>query len=866
VAAQHITGIDGVLPMLAVQAAVSTTGPSPQAEPRAQVLETDFNAARAFGGDPATTGISGPTPTGDQAVIGADLAATLAVKPGQQVTVYAYGTTRTFRVVRELPRLGVAGLASFTSFGGSNSPNLFVPPGTVGAMQAVADRSQAAPPLFILAVSNTGNVTSGVTRTAQVHDQLAAAVKGQPALVRDTKKDLLDVADKAGKGFTQLFQTFGYFSVAVGVLLLINIFVMLAQERKQTLGMLRAIGLRRASLVGSFSLEGWFYALGSSLAGMVVGIGIGRLVITVASRIFNQAGGRRSSLKLIFSFTARSLQAGFLFGFVVALVTVVGTSLFVARLNVIRAIRDLPEPPNDGRRRSLLIIGSLLTVVGLAVTVSGIAGNVAVSALAGPAVLGIGLALLLLGRTPIRPTVSIISISVIVWSVVVFSVLKGAFDKAGIAVFFVQGLVLNVFAVLLVTFNQQTIGAAIKSVGGGAKNMSLRLGLAYPLAKRFRTGLLLAMYAIVVFVLVLLTTISHFFSGQISDQIRKVGGGAAIIVDSNAASPVPVDDIKRLPGVTVLAPTTANLAQFRLAADPKFNDYTAVGFDQTFIGHGSPDLHTWASKDKYPTQADAYRAVLADPTRILVGRNFGGSNFGPGGRSPNLGDKVTMRDAITGAAADFTIAGELSDSFYDGADHVFMARSVTDRVFGARATPNLLFISTAPGIDNESLAATINGRYIANGADATTFHKLVSDMFSTQSQFLTLIQGYVALGLLVGIAGLGVVMVRAVRERRREVGVLRALGFTSVAVRRAFLAESSFIALEGILIGTVLALITAWRLVNSGSFGSGTTFTIPWLQLAILVVVTFVASLVATAAPAIQASRIRPAVALRIAD
>jgi putative ABC transport system permease protein len=315
-----------------------------------------------------------------------------------------------------------------------------------------------------------------------------------------------------------------------------------------------------------------------------------------------------------------------------------------------------------------------------------------------------------------------------------------------------------------------------------------------------------------------------------------------------------------------LAPTTANLAQFRLAADPKFNDYTAVGFDQTFIGHGSPDLHTWASKDKYPTQADAYRAVLADPTRILVGRNFGGSNFGPGGKSPNLGDKVTMRDAITGAAADFTIAGELSDSFYDGADHVFMARSVTDRVFGARATPNLLFISTAPGIDNESLAATINGRYIANGADATTFHKLVSDMFSTQSQFLTLIQGYVALGLLVGIAGLGVVMVRAVRERRREVGVLRALGFTSVAVRRAFLAESSFIALEGILIGTVLALITAWRLVNSGSFGSGTTFTIPWLQLAILVVVTFVASLVATAAPAIQASRIRPAVALRIAD
>jgi ABC-type antimicrobial peptide transport system permease subunit len=109
-------------------------------------------------------------------------------------------------------------------------------------------------------------------------------------------------------------------------------------------------------------------------------------------------------------------------------------------------------------------------------------------------------------------------------------------------------------------------------------------------------------------------------------------------------------------------------------------------------------------------------------------------------------------------------------------------------------------------------------------------------------------------------------MVRAVRERRREVGVLRALGFSSVAVRRAFLAESSFIALEGIFIGVGLALITAWQLVNTGSFGSGTTFTVPWAQLAILVVVTYIASLLATAAPAVQASRIRPAVALRITD
>jgi putative ABC transport system permease protein len=120
----------------------------------------------------------------------------------------------------------------------------------------------------------------------------------------------------------------------------------------------------------------------------------------------------------------------------------------------------------------------------------------------------------------------------------------------------------------------------------------------------------------------------------------------------------------------------------------------------------------------------------------------------------------------------------------------------------------------------------------------------------------------------VGIAGLGVVMVRAVRERRRSIGVLRALGFPSGTVQRAFLTESSFVALEGILLGTVLSLVTSYLLFNNDKDlkGAGIGFPIPWANIAVLVVAAAVASLLATAWPARQASKIRPAVALRIAD
>jgi putative ABC transport system permease protein len=107
-----------------------------------------------------------------------------------------------------------------------------------------------------------------------------------------------------------------------------------------------------------------------------------------------------------------------------------------------------------------------------------------------------------------------------------------------------------------------------------------------------------------------------------------------------------------------------------------------------------------------------------------------------------------------------------------------------------------------------------------------------------------------------------------VRERRRTVGVLRALGFPARVVRRAFLLESSFVALEGILLGTALSIVTSYLLFRNDDElqATGAGFPIPWLNITVLVAATAAASLAATAWPARQAARIKPAVALRIAD
>jgi putative ABC transport system permease protein len=135
----------------------------------------------------------------------------------------------------------------------------------------------------------------------------------------------------------------------------------------------------------------------------------------------------------------------------------------------------------------------------------------------------------------------------------------------------------------------------------------------------------------------------------------------------------------------------------------------------------------------------------------------------------------------------------------------------------------------------------------------------------TFNAILLLFEGFTGLGLLAGLAALGVIAVRAVVERRQQIGVLRAIGFSSGLIRAELLLEMSFVATIGIAMGTTLALVLAWRLFEDGVFGStgGLAFYVPVVRIAIFAGVALVASLAMTYLPARQAARVTVAEALR---
>jgi putative ABC transport system permease protein len=146
-------------------------------------------------------------------------------------------------------------------------------------------------------------------------------------------------------------------------------------------------------------------------------------------------------------------------------------------------------------------------------------------------------------------------------------------------------------------------------------------------------------------------------------------------------------------------------------------------------------------------------------------------------------------------------------------------------------------------------------------------YSIRDELKKAQSQttaFMYIFEGFMGLGLIVGIAAVGVIAFRTVVERRQQIGMLRALGFQRAQVARTFLIETAFIVGMGVLSGTALGLMLSRNLFGSEDFAAASaSFTIPWGMVILIAVLTVIAALLMTWIPARRAAGIAPAEALR---
>jgi putative ABC transport system permease protein len=846
------SAVDGVLALASFDSATTAgLGDSLRTVPNAHVIGFDFEAARAFGHAAATTGVAGPTPAPGHAAVTFDLAHALDVGPGSQIDVYAYGRPRTLTVDRVLPRLGLAG---FSLSGQQEARNVLVSPRVFAAMVRTRPTG-AVPPAWYVAVSNPGGVEGGARSTTQVTQSIAYATAGIAPQVTDVKRQFLDTADETGKTFTQMFTAMGSFGVFAGLLLLINLFVMLAAERKSELGMARAVGMRRSQLVGAFATEGFVYALLATLLGTAVGVGLGRLLVAWSQSAFSSEHNR---FDLYFTVKPGSLAQSFVIGFVVAVLTIVVMSIRVSRLNIIRAIRDIAEPPSR-RRKRWLYTGAAAIMLGALWTVSAGASSEPFGLLLGPTLVFLGLAPVLARLAPPKTAASFLAAATVTWGALVFALFPSSAEGASIMMYVAQGIVMTAGGVAFATLQLDRLSSALHRFGG--RVLALRLGLAYPLARRGRTGLTVSMYALVVFILTFITAISYMIDKQVSTATASVSGGAKVFVRSSTANPVSLSALTRTPGVSMVAPLSQTEASFALENSPEQHFWPLTAFDDSLLTMGPPKLE---DRGAYTTDMEAWSNVLSDPSQIIADPMFL-QQGGPPNFTVEVGDKLTLINPLTGVSHDVTVAAIATGDGLIQNGMLYGWRGAHD-LFGDRLVASRSYVSLVPGTPADAFAAHLQSQFITNGAEAFSIAALMDEAFSMTHQIFQLFQGYLALGLLVGIAGIAVVMIRAVRERRRQIGTLRALGFPAQSVGRSFAIEAGYVALQGTLIGALLALLTLYTIIARSDAMGDVTFAVPYVQLAVLLLGTVLASLAATIAPALAATRIRPAVALRLTD
>ena len=175
------------------------------------------------------------------------------------------------------------------------------------------------------------------------------------------------------------------------------------------------------------------------------------------------------------------------------------------------------------------------------------------------------------------------------------------------------------------------------------------------------------------------------------------------------------------------------------------------------------------------------------------------------------------------------------------------------------------YVKAREGADVRRVAQGVERAFVPNGLDAVVLAERFMQGQQLMSGILRLLQGFMALGLLVGIAALGVVSTRAVVERRQQVGMLRAIGYQRRMVGLSFVLESSFISLSGLLIGALTGIVLGGLVLQSSfpEVADGSAAATPWLTIAGIIIAAYLFSLLTTIVPVWQASRVYPAEALR---
>ena len=731
-------------------------------------------------------------------------------------------------------------------------------------------------------------------------------------------------AGVAGVAFGSMFTASGTFSILAGLVLIFLIYVMLAAERRSELGIVRALGMRRSSMVQMFVTEGLVY----DLAACVLGLGLGLLVswgmidflTGLLSTVSRQFRGPEFLFKLEWSVSVWSLVVAFCLGLLLTLAVILVSSVRVSRVSIVTAIRNLPE--GTLRRRGQTIRWVALTTAAVLLLVGGAAlllsrwwiEGIGMSPVRwGATLLTGGLALTIYfalvwtgvpGRLRQTAPVALLGVGwLAIWAypwlrfdevvdgdlepgwVLLDQILSAPFSLLG-AIFVIQA-----GAAPMATLATRLV-APLRKVAA-----SIRLAIAYSLGNRFRTGTVMFLFATVILSVIVMAYVIKATNTAAAPEaelnanfdIELTTGPLSFFdpihdleAEANEREDFPLSDVALMSSIVT---DFAGLEPLQPNARSR-EDWGAsvAGVDAAYTTQAAQLYSLRWRAPEYATDADAWAALgtrtdVAIMEHWLVEELWQGDASASDSATTPLDDsldgntllpmtvKLFLTDADALGPVELEVIGALEDGPMLADSSILVNRSLFSSLTARPPTPNAHYIKVREGLTEDearAVAQAVERSLLSGGLNAS----LMSDRFTVTQAILRgmlqLFQGFLALGLITGLAGLAVISARTVVERRQQVGMLRAIGMSTGTIAGMFILESSFVALSGILVGTAIGMVTGSELIGAFySFATDEPLGIPWQSILLLAGGTYLFSVAVTALPAWQATRIYPAEALR---
>lgn len=740
----------------------------------------------------------------------------------------------------------------------------------------------------------------------------------QVLLMNKGKQNGVENAIDGSKGLRDLFMVMGTFSIIAGMMLIVNIFVMLAEERKSEMGMARAVGMRQRDLKRMFLFEGTAYAILSSFVGTIGGLGVAFAIILAFGEIF----GGFNSLQF-FTFTTGSLIASFCAGFLITILTIYFSSNKVSKLNIIRAIRNIPEPRYKrhemtklGKHVSLIkrmrirmsdiilrqyeifiILISLFSMLCFFVDIIHPLYHVAwVGYASGLSMLIYGVGLLLRRYIVDEKAFTLSGVIVLIlWSYPydIYDQLFGIdAEDLGMEMFVLAGLFLVSSSLMVIMYNSDFLLNGLIRLFKGFRSLVpvFKTAISYPMNSKFRTGITLGMFSLIIFTVTVLAMIMGLISGNIDQLTDEQSGGYDMIVVNNQETPF--EDISKdiennanlsredfskiVPLYTSLSSAfgikgAQNQIDFKKEIN-KQNEtdfleyqenatwYSLIGCSKDFFEKSNYELEDW-DKEKYDEYEDAWKAVQNNDSLAIVDITVIPQEMGPQieGLSAVVGDYIIIRDTMNHSKV-VKVAGIMKQGIIQG---IFVKDSVVKVEFETDTSFITLFEfkNVISDKEQEDIGKKMESEFIANGVRTIVIKEVIEEQLEMMNNFFYLLEAFLGLGLIVGIAGLGIITIRSVKERHQQIGMLRAIGFRRNMILKSFIIEISFIAILGIILGVVLGIIIGVR-IWLGDF-SDVGFVIPWTTIIIISIISYVVTFICTISSARKAAKIAPAEALR---